>query len=248
MNREEREMEVDILQLCRAVWDKGLYIVLISIITGLLGLVVSTAFLPPIYEASAKMIVNTRKDDSQNITNDQLNSAKNLVETYAVIIRSRDVVNRVITELNLEENYEQLVECIRVKAVNNTQVMQIVVRHKSRTAAFDIADRILKIAPDVIVETVEAGSVKPVEQAYAAQKPMSPSVLKNTILAALVGFMLSCGVVVVISLADNTYKSDMDIQNDLDMPVLGVIPTIESCNVHTGYNYGRRIRKGEKSV
>ena len=248
MNREEREIEIDLLQLVKALWEKVRYIVLISVIAGVLGLVISACFLPPIYEASAKMIVNTRKDNSQAITNDQLNSAKNLVDTYAIIIRSRDVLNRVISELDLTEDYEDLVEYISVKAVNNTQVMKIVVQHKSRVTAYAIAEKILEIAPDIIVETVEVGSVKAVEQAYAATDPVSPSVLKNTALAAIIGFVLPCGVFSIVFLADNTYKSDLDIQNDLDLPVLGVIPTLESCKSRSRYGYGYKVKDKEGTV
>lgn len=242
MKREERDVEIDLLQLLLALWANVKYIVLVTFIAGLIGLIVSTTMMTPIYEASAKMIVNTRKDDTQNITNDQLNSAKNLVNTYAIIIRSRDVLNQVIADLGLTENYGQLADCISVAAVNNTQIMEITVQHKSPDTAFAIAEKILEITPDFIVETVEAGSVKPVEQPHASKDPVSPSIPKNTVLAALIGFLLSCVVIVVIALSDNTYKTDMDIQNDLDLPVLGVIPAIESCSSHRGYERKKKER------
>ena len=114
MYKEERGIEIDLIQLVKKFVENLKYIVLVTVIMGVVGYVVSTMFLTPIYRASAKMIINTRKDETQNVTNDQLNSAKNLLDTYAVIIRSRDVVNRVIEELDLPENYEQLINYINV--------------------------------------------------------------------------------------------------------------------------------------
>lgn len=248
MNREDREIEIDLLQLGRALWKKAIYILLITVIFGILGFVGSKMFLTPIYQASAKMIVNNRKDDTQYVTNDQLNSAKSLVDTYAIIIRSRDVLNQVISDLNLQESYGQLRDCISVNPVNNTQVMQIVVRHTNPGTAYAIARKILDIAPDVIVETVEAGSVKAVEQAYTTANPVSPNIKKNAVLMAAIGFALSCAVVGIMFLTDNTYKTDIDVQNDFELPVLGVIPTVESCEGRTkyGYGYGRSAnKKGE---
>ncbi len=235
MKREEREIEIDLLQLLLALWANIKYILLVTFIAGLVAFVVSSTLITPIYEANAKMIVNTRKDDTQNITNDQLNSAKNLVNTYAIIIRSRDVLNQVIADLGLPENYEQLVGRVSVAAVNNTHVMQIAVQHKNRDTAVAIAEKILEISPKIIVETVEAGSVKPVEQPYASQNPISPNTTMNTVIAALVGFVLISAVIIAIVLSDNTYKTVLDIQNDLDAPVLGVIPAIESCGGHQKY-------------
>lgn len=228
MNREEQGIEIDLMQIVRTLLGNLKYIVLVTLLFGVLGYFGSKMLVTPVYEAGAKMIVNTRKDESQNVTNDQINSAKNLVSTYAVIIRSRDVLNQVITDLKLPDTYDQLASCISVKAVNDTQVMQITVQHSNRDTALAVASKLLEVAPDAIVERVEAGSVKTVEQAYAGQNPVSASALHYAVLAAMAGFILVCAVIVIVSLADNTYKTDMDIQRDLGLPVLGVIPDAEN--------------------
>ena len=243
MNKDENGFEIDLLQLLRALWDKAIYIFLVTAILGVIGFVGSKTLLTPIYEASAKIIINTRKDESQNITNDQINSAKNLVNTYAIIIRSRDVLNRVKAELNLTESYNELANSISINAVNNTQIMRVTVLNKNADTAFAIAEKILEITPSVIAEKYEAGSVKPVEQAYVDPDPVSPNIFRNTAIMAMLGILLSCGVVVIVSLADNTYKSDWDIQKDLEIPVLGVIPTIESCNGCSWQDHPRKVRK-----
>lgn len=227
MNREEQGIEIDLMQLVRTLLNNLKYIVMVTVLFSILGYVGNTMLVTPIYEASAKMIVNTRKDENQNVTNDQINSAKNLVDTYAVIIRSRDVLNQVITDLKLPDTYGQLASRISVKAVNETQVMQITVQDPNRNTALAVAKKLLEVAPGAIVEKVEAGSVKTVEQAYAGTESVSAGPLYHAVLSAMAGFVLTCAVIVIVSLADNTYKSDMDIQRDLNLPVLGVIPTVE---------------------
>ena len=228
MNKEEQGIEIDLMQIVRTLLSNLKYIVVVTLLFGVLGYLGNTMMVTPIYEAGAKMIVNTRKDENQNVTNDQINSAKNLVGTYAVIIRSRDVLNQVITDLNLTDTYSQLASSISVKAVNETQVMQITVQHPDRNTALAVAAKLLEVAPSAILEKVEAGSVKTVEQAYAGMEPVSAGALYHAVLAAMAGFVLVCAVVVIISLTDNTYKSDMDIQRDLGLPVLGVIPAMEN--------------------
>ena len=232
MNREEQGIEIDLMQIVRALLGKLKYIVLVTVLFGVLGYLGSTMLVTPIYEAGAKMIVNTRKDENQNITNDQINSAKNLVNTYAVIIRSRDVLNQVITDLNLSDTYDQLASSISVNAEAETPVMQIKVRHPNRDTALAVVAKLLEIAPGAIVEKVGVGSVKTVEQAYANEEPVSASALHNAVLAAMAGFILVCAVIVIVSLADNTYKTDTDVQRDLGLPVLGVIPAVEENEIH----------------
>lgn len=242
MDREERGIEINLMQIIKVLLEKARYILLIAIVFGIIGYVVSAMFLTPVYQASARMIVNSRKDETLNITNDQLNSARNLVETYAVIICGRDVLNQVIDELNLAEDYEELVEMISVKSVNDTPVMQITVKHTDRNVALHITGKILEIAPDILVETAEAGSVKPVEQAYADIDPVSPNVVNNTILMMFVGFVMACLLFFALMLMDNTYKTDADIQKDLGIPVLGVIPEVERCKA---YPDRKKIKKVE---
>ena len=228
MNREDTGIQIDLMQLVRVLLRNLKYVILVTALAGILGYVGSSMLVTPIYEAGAKMIVNTRKDDTQNVTNDQINSAKNLVETYSLIIRSRDVLNQVISELNLAESYGQLSSRIRVTPVNETTVIQITVQHASRETALAITSKIVEIAPNAILEKVVAGSVRTVEQPYAGENTVSKSPLYNAVLVAMVGFVLVCGVIVVVYLADNTYKNEMDVQRDLGFPLLGVIPTAES--------------------
>lgn len=234
MNSEDRVIEIDVIQLFKALWEKAIYLVLITVIVGLLGYVGSTLLITPIYEASGKLIVITRNPDDK-VSNDQLNSAKNLVDTYAIIIRDRDVVNQVISELNLPTSYEQLANAISVKAINNTQIMKVAVRHWDRATALAITQKIVEIVPDIIQETVGSGSAHHVGQVYAGTDPVAPNNIKNAILAAAIGLLASSAVVVVLFLLDNTYKSDADVQNDLDVIVLGMIPKLECCETKYGY-------------
>lgn len=227
MNREEHGIEIDLMLIVKALLGNLKYVVLVTVLFGILGYFASIMLVTPIYEAGAKMIVNTRKDENQNVTNDQINSAKNLVNTYAVIIRSRDVLNQVIADLKLPETYGQLASSISVRAVNETQVMQITVQHPNRDTALAVAAKLLEVAPGAILEKVEAGSVKTVEQAYSSENPVSASAWHSAVLAAMAGFVMICAVIVIVSLADDTYKTDMDIYRDLELPVLGVIPDAE---------------------
>lgn len=243
MAKESREL--DLWQLGRVLMKNAKYIIAAALILGILGLLFSAVFMTPVYEASAKMIVNTRNDENENLTNDQLNSAKNLAYTYAVILTSRDVLNQVIADLNLNMTYKDLKSNIWVQSVEDTQVIEVTVHNSNPGTAQAVAAKLLEIAPAVLTETMEAGSVKPVEQAHVNENPVSPKILQNTIIAAFAGFALACVVVVVGFFMDTTYKSELDIQNDLNLPVLGVIPTVESCRNQTGYG-SKRPQKSAK--
>ena len=238
MNKEERVIELDLIQLIKALWSKVTYILIVSLIFGIAGFAGSKFLKTPIYQATAKLIVNTQSTGTQDVSSDRVNSAKALVDTYADVLCDRDVINQVIDELGLAVSYSELKNCISIKAVNNTQIMQIVVRHPNQSMAYDVAEKMQAIAPGFIEEHVGIGSLKITVQPYASPVPVSPNNKLDALLAAFVGFALSCGVIVTLFLLDNTYKSDADIQDDLDILVLGVIPKVECCGKYRKYGYG----------
>ncbi len=245
--KETKNIEIDLLRMGRVLLKNIKYIAAVVVFAGLLGWLASSIGMTPIYRAEAKMIVNSKMTSTGTgqITTDQLASSMKLVDTCAIIIRSRTVLQPIIDKLELKDSYESFAARVRVSAVNETPVMQIIVEHPNLEVAKAVSKMILENAPKIIIETVEAGSVKTVESTYAPEVPVSPNVSMNTILAAFIGGLLSCAVVIAITIFDDTFKSEGDIQIYLNLPVLGVIPSIESCEARSCAR-GKSSRKGEQ--
>lgn len=208
------------------------YLVLIiaaGLIGGIVTYCVCSFVISPVYEASAKMIVNSRQEQTGSVTNDQITSAQKLVDTYAIIIRSRSVLEPVIENLNLSMDVEKLAKMVTVTSVNDTQVMQIAVQSTDSEEALRIVEQIVAICPNIIIDSVEAGSVKTVESAHLKKEPVAPSTNLFTVVAAFLCMVIVVIVVMLRFLLDNTYKSEVDLRNDLELPVLGVIPDYEYC-------------------
>lgn len=218
---------IDLLEVLEVVRQHILIIVLVTVIAAVAGFSFSRFVMVPQYEASALMIVNTRQDTTANVTSDQINSATKLVSTYSIIIKSDTVLQQVISNLGLTLTYDQLKERVTVSAVDDTQVMQITVRSDNPEWARQVCEQITTISPDVILESVEAGSVKLISQAAVTPEPVSPNVMRNTAIAALLGLVASIGIVVLRELLDNKIKSEDDVRKYLDLPVVGVIPDYE---------------------
>lgn len=229
MDRESRDNSISMQQLFVLLRKYAALIATAGLVCGMLAWCVCSFFVDPVYEAGAKMIVNSRQEQTGNMTNDQITSAQKLVDTYAIIIRSQPVMGPVIENLGLQMSVEQLAAKVSVTSVNETQVMRIAVQSTNPEQALRIVEQIVSICPPIIIDAVEAGSVKTVEPAHLLQEPVAPSTNLLTVLAALLGMVLVMVVVLVRFLLDNTYKSERDLRNDLGLPVLGVIPDYESC-------------------
>ena len=212
---------IDLLEVLNAVRQHLLAVILTTVILAGVGFGVSKFLITPQYEASALMIVNTRQDTTSNVTSDQINSATKLVSTYSIIIKSDTVLQQVIDNLGLSLTYEKLAERVTVSAVDDTQVMKITVKSDNPEWARQVCEQ---ITPDVILESVEAGSVKVISSAAVNPTPVSPNVGRNTMLGGVLGLVISVGIILLAVLLDNKIHTEDDIAKYLDLAVVGVIP------------------------
>ena len=102
MRQMEMEEEViDLSELLRLLWSHVLQIVAVGLVAAVISFLVCTFALTPRYQASVNMIVNTRQDSTTTVSTDNITSAKNMIDTYAVIIKSNLVLNDVIQRLEI---------------------------------------------------------------------------------------------------------------------------------------------------
>lgn len=223
---EQEYDTIDLRQLFEIVRRNLLLIVAVTVLFAAGGYLGTKFLITPQYEASAMLIVNSREGQQLqgSVTNDSLTSAKQLVETYSVILKSDTVLDQTIEDLDLPLTYDQLAAKVSITAVNDTQVMKITVQDADANLAKDIVSNIVEQAPDVIINTVKAGSVEVVSDASANPNPVSPSKSRNTALAGILGCVLVVGILFMKSLFNNRIMTESDISQKLALPILGVIP------------------------
>ena len=97
--QEQNEKSISMQELF-VILKKYLITIVVAGLAGGIGMFCLCRFLvAPVYEASAKMIVNARVEQTGTVTNDQITSSQKLVDTYAIIIRSQPVLEPVIETL-----------------------------------------------------------------------------------------------------------------------------------------------------
>lgn len=223
----ERGYGLVVLELLQALKEKIALILTVTVLSAALGWGISAFVMPKKYEASVNMIVNTRTELLGVVTSDSISTAQDLVDTYAIIIKSNKVLNQVIDQLSLELTYEELSERISVDPIRNTQVMKIAARCADPDEAVLIVQTISEIAPSIVADAVEAGSCKVVSDVYSSFRPVSPDVGRNTLIAGVLAFLAICALVVLKELFQDYIVDDADLERKLGIGVLGVIPDVE---------------------
>ena len=74
---------------------------------------------------------------------------------------------------------------------------------------------------------VPNGNIKVIEEVKLPEAPISPNKKMNIAIAFLLGLMVSVGLALLLEFLDNTFKTKDQLERELDIPVLGVIPTVK---------------------
>ena len=117
--------EIDLMELFEYFKSKILWIIAAVILAIGVGNVVTVLTRVPMYNSNTTIVLVSENSTTYNTTEQQLN--KNLVSTYAEIIKSRKVLNKVIDNLGLNCSYAKLKSNINVEAVNNTELIRVIV-------------------------------------------------------------------------------------------------------------------------
>ena len=92
------------------------------------------------YQSYTTVILGSSTTTSNGITQNDVTLNKNLVSTYAEIVKSKRVLDQVIKELELDTSYESLVNEISVSSVNETEIIKITVSDRDAVRAKNIAN------------------------------------------------------------------------------------------------------------
>lgn len=234
---------IDLIELAEYLWKKILIIGAATLLGGALAFAFTFFLVTPLYSSSAMLYVNNGSislgGTSVSIDNGDLTASRSLVETYLVILNSRETLEEVIEEADLPYNYIELGKMISASAVNDTEVFEVTVTSGDPQEASEIANTIVKVLPTRIKSIVDGSNAVRVDGAIPIYEPVSPNVTRNTALGAMLGLVLSCGVYVVLFLMDNEIHSESYLLTAYpNIPLLTVIPDVDASGHSYGYGYG----------
>lgn len=233
-------LEIDTLQLLRALWRRIWAIILAALIAGGAAFAYGNFMVTPMYQASTLLYVNSNSislgSTSLSISAGELNSARTLVSTYLVILKTRLTLEPVIKEAGVDYSYETLSGMVSAAAVNNTEVFRVTVTSANPEEAKLLANTIAKVLPERISEIVAGTSARVVDFAVTPSHKVSPNITKITLIGVLVGALLCAGIIVVITLLDDLVHDEDLLRQLYDLPVLAAIPDLMTSKSN-GYGY-----------
>lgn len=173
------------MELFSALWAKKTIIILSAVFMALVAFVGTKMFVTPKYTSVTKLYVMAKNDDSSaSATYSELQSGSMLTKDYMELVKSRPVLEKTISKLNLDMEPEDLVDMIKTDTPTDTRIMSISVESEDPKEAKQIADALRKAVSVQIKDIMNADSVNTVEEGNLPTKASSPSVKKNMAIGA----------------------------------------------------------------
>lgn len=200
-------------------------IISLAIIAAIIAFLVSSFVISPTYEASTQVLVAPKESQNNLIDSNQIQSSVTLVNTYRVIIQSPAILEQV--QKNVVGAPDNISGLITVDSEQNSQVINIKVQHTNPVLATDIANEISYVFSKEVPELMSVDNVKVLSNASVPTFPVKPNILVNTAISALVGLMIGVAIAFLKVAFDRRIKTEQNVEDILNLPVLGSIPVIE---------------------
>jgi capsular polysaccharide biosynthesis protein len=174
--------EINLYHLLK-FYAKNWFVIVIATVIGLSAGVIYNNFIQvPMYKSTATLLViNTDVKDAA--------STATLINNYSEIIKSRRVLENVISANNINLSYESLAGSVDTTTSKDTQVIKLNVTTKSPQDSEKVTNGIISTFKTEIKNLYNKENIKIVDTASYSSTPYNVRTGLQLILASMVGFM-----------------------------------------------------------
>lgn len=219
-----------LLELLQLVRKHLKLMVALPIVFALVTAIVSWAMLANTYTASVSMYVLA--DSAQNTNGgsstfyNDLSASQMLTNDVSELIKSDRVLNQTADQLGMDEkeleNYD-----LEVTSSTTTRLITISVTGDTPNSTAAIANGLADTTNTVAQEIMDVEAVNVIDQAAVPDSPSGPPRAMYVAVAFLAGIFVAIALIVVMDMVNTRIRKPEEIEELLDVPVIGRIPVIK---------------------
>lgn len=221
--QDNQELEIDLIDLLYYFRSKLIYIILMFLIGAVAAGAITRFVITPKYTATSVMYMVSSSSGSVVDLSD-INIGTSMSADYIELMKTRPIIEGVISDLNLDKTYEEVLDMVSLSVKPSTRIIMISVTSADPEEAMDIANAIAERTEVQLPKTMGAPKPNIAEDAILPINPSSPSLTKNTMLGALGMLVLALGILTLRYITNDTIKSSDDVEKYFGVLPLTVIP------------------------
>lgn len=245
MEVEKKSADVSVQTLWKVFSRRFWILLIVGAVCFALMFTYSKLTFVPKYEATAKMfILRSKTIGTDNAVDDNNYVVAELVaQDCEELLHERVVLETVLEELkeeglDLNMTWRELEKCMETERATESLNLGVTVTADSPEKAAQIADKICKVGAVKIKEVLLEEHARFYQPSEIVDSPCNePSPWIMALISAAIMLVLY-GVFVFVYVRNDYIGSAAEIQQRLDVVVLGDIPDADKIGKHYGYHYG----------
>ena len=217
--------EINIRDFLNYLKKYVLVIVVVSFVLIIGVFIYDKSIKKPLYTTYTTIIL-TKSNETQTgttITQNDILLNQKLVETYSKIIKSKLVLEQVISETGVTYTAEELSENVSVEAYENTEMLKISVTDQDPELAANIANSIAQVFSGEIAKIYQINNISVVDVAVTPEEVSNNTLKRDLLIALFISIFGTIGVVFVVYYFDDTVKLTDDLEEEIGMPVVAKV-------------------------
>ncbi|MGX5789506.1 YveK family protein [Staphylococcus equorum] len=216
------ESTLDLSKILQMLRKNVKILIILPIICLLISAIVTFFFLDSKYQASTQVLVNQKESDSQMMAQ-EVQSNIQLVNTYSEIVKSPRIIDKVSKKLDRAYSTSELSSMVSVSNQAESQLLNIAVDSKSKNDSEHIANTVAQVFSEEVPDIMNVDNVSILSEANDTAKQVAPKKGINLLVGLVGGFLIALIIIFIKEILDKRIKSEEDVENELNIPVLGSI-------------------------
>lgn len=221
-NTQNDTIEIDIKDLYHYLLSKIWIIFVVAICCAAATGIYSQEHQSYTYNASASIYIVTQTDGKASYGD--LEFGSQLINDYMTLATSEKVINDVINELKLNISYGQVVSSVFMNNPKDTRVIYITVSNENSEAALNIVNALVKAITTHAPEIMNVTEPNVIDNGKIVAVYPSVNVNKNEVIGGILGMALSCIILIVLFVQNDTIRTEENLQKYIGLELLATIP------------------------
>lgn len=207
--------EINLKEIFSVIKKRLWIIAIITVLASIAGYLYGEKDITLLYQSSARIIIGKEAD----------------MNTLQVILTDPVVLEKVVEKLDLNRSPEALANQISVGILDSSKVVNISVIDSDPTRAADIANTTAEEFKNEISTLLNFSDLRIYSPAKINPNPINEESNKTGIVGLIFGLIAGIALVFFLDSLDDTVRSKKDVEDYLDLPVLGRIAKMNKKNI-----------------
>lgn len=220
---QNEELEIDLSKLLKLLKKNIKGIVFTTIVCAIVLFVFTFFFIEKKYASTATIFITPKITDQGTIDTNSANTNSKMVNNYMELLKGENILSKVADQLSISD-VNTLKGSISVTNTSGSEVIKVTATTKDPKRSQQVAESTVNTFFDEMKDRLNIENLTIIDSPKINESAVSPNLKLNTLIGALIGMLLSCGIVFLRYLLDKRLRTREEAENFLGIPVLVEIP------------------------